>query len=128
MSTFTVFVVDDDRVYCDSVRELAHASGMTVETFPTTAAFLSVFDAARRGCILISARVARAGHRSLLWYTSALPLPVIFICDYDDRTQDLRSAKAAGAILIQMPYRGSGLLAAIDEAFRREEVRLQMPS
>lgn len=112
----TVFMVDDDNVHCDSVRELLLAYGLPIETFSSVEAFLGAFDPTRAGCILLEARLAstRSGRSSL----AALGLPIVLVSDHDQRSSVPRWLHARALAFVQKPYRALELLEAIWAAFR----------
>jgi FixJ family two-component response regulator len=49
MAEPTVFIIDDDEAYRDSVQELVSSVGLQTETFSSALDFLEAFDADRRG-------------------------------------------------------------------------------
>ncbi|HEY2257650.1 MAG TPA: response regulator, partial [Variovorax sp.] len=59
MAQPTIFIIDDDEAYRDSVQELVSSVGLATETFSSALDFLEVFDPDRPGCLVLDVRLAR---------------------------------------------------------------------
>ena len=58
MADPTVFIVDDDEAFRDSVKELVSSVGLAAETFSSALDFLAIFDPGRLGCLVLDVRMA----------------------------------------------------------------------
>ena len=58
MAEPTVFIVDDDEAFRDSVQELVSSVGLPVRTFRSALEFLQGFDPAQPGCVVADVRMA----------------------------------------------------------------------
>ncbi|RZL87395.1 MAG: response regulator transcription factor [Variovorax sp.] len=124
----TVFIIDDDEAYRDSVRELVSSVGLPTETFSSALDFLDVFDAARPGCLVLDVRMARMSGLALQERLAAIGarIPIVFISGHGDIAMAVKAVKDGAVDFVQKPYREQQLLDAIDEALRRD-ARFRMP-
>ncbi|QDT56159.1 Response regulator protein TodT [Caulifigura coniformis] len=118
MSLPTVFVVDDDRDFRDSLAALLSALGHRVETFDSAAAFREGVDAGRPGCLLLDIRMpvesglemyadlVRAGKR----------LPVIFITGHADVSTAVAAMKTGAVEFLEKPFQREQLASLVDRA------------
>jgi len=124
MTEPTVFIVDDDEGYRDSVRELVSSVGLPTETFSSALEFLEVFDPERPGCLVLDIRMARMSGLALQERLRAMsaPIPIVFISGHGDIAMAVKAVKEGAVDFVQKPYREQKLLDAIDEALRRDAV------
>ena len=124
----TVFIIDDDEAYRDSVRELVSSVGLATETFSSALAFLEVFDAARPGCLVLDVRMARMSGLALQERLAAIGarIPIVFISGHGDIAMAVKAVKDGAVDFVQKPYRVLQLLVAIAEALRRD-AKLRTP-
>lgn len=124
----TVFIIDDDEAYRDSVRELVSSVGLATETFSSALAFLEVFDASRPGCLVLDVRMARMSGLALQERLAAIGarIPIVFISGHGDIAMAVKAVKDGAVDFVQKPYREQQLLDAIDEALRRD-AKLRTP-
>ncbi|MET0540835.1 MAG: response regulator [Variovorax sp.] len=122
MSAPTVFIVDDDEAYRDSVQELASSVGLVTETYHSAVDFLDAFDPARPGCLVLDVRMARMSGLALQERLSAIGarIPIVFISGHGDIAMAVMAVKEGAVDFVQKPYREQQLLDAIDEALRRD--------
>lgn len=121
MSEPTVFIIDDDEAYRDSVQELVSSVGLTTETFCSALDFLEAFDPARPGCLVLDVRMARMSGLALQERLNAMGarIPIVFISGHGDIAMAVKAVKDGAVDFVQKPYREQQLLDAIDEALRR---------
>ena len=129
MSEPTVFIVDDDEAFRDSVRELVSSVGLAAETFGSALEFLAAFDAARAGCLVADVRMP---HMSGLELKAKLDerdsrMPIVFISGHGDIAMAVKAIKGGAVDFVQKPYHEQQLLDAINEALRRD-VALRAPT
>ena len=122
MADPTVFIVDDDEAYRDSVCELLSSVGLATETFSSALAFLSAFDAEQPGCLVLDVRMARMSGLALQQRLAAMGarIPIVFISGHGDIAMAVRAVKEGAVDFVQKPYREQQLLDAVDEALRRD--------
>ncbi|MDM0117494.1 response regulator [Variovorax sp. J22R133] len=118
----TVFIVDDDEAYRDSVCELVSSVGLATETFNSALAFLEAFDPGRPGCLVLDVRMARMSGLALQERLAAMGarIPIVFISGHGDIAMAVKAVKDGAVDFVQKPYREQQLLDAVDEALRRD--------
>jgi two-component system, LuxR family, response regulator FixJ len=121
MAEPTVFIIDDDEGYRDSVQELVSSVGLATETFSSALEFLEVFDPVRPGCLVLDVRMARMSGLALQERLHAMgaTIPIVFISGHGDIAMAVKAVKEGAVDFVQKPYREQQLLDAIDEALRR---------
>jgi len=121
MAEPTVFIIDDDEGYRDSVQELVSSVGLPTETFASALDFLESFDCARPGCLVLDVRMARMSGLALQerLRTMGATIPIVFISGHGDIAMAVKAVKEGAVDFVQKPYREQQLLDAIDEALRR---------
>ncbi|MEJ8857282.1 response regulator [Variovorax robiniae] len=118
----TVFIVDDDEAYRDSVKELVNSVGTSALTYGSALEFLEAFDPERPGCLVLDVRMMRMSGIALQARLSAMgaKLPIVFISGHGDIEMAVKAIKDGAVDFVQKPYREQQLLDAIDEALRRD--------
>jgi RNA polymerase sigma factor (sigma-70 family) len=118
----TVFIVDDDEPFRDSVRELVSSVGLAAETFPSALDFLAAFDPVRPGCLVLDVRMAHMSGVALQAKLKAMGanLPIVFISGHSDIAMAVNAIKDGAVDFVQKPYHEQQLLDAINEALRRD--------
>ncbi|MGO4395455.1 response regulator transcription factor [Variovorax sp. M-6] len=122
MTESTVFIIDDDEAFRDSVRELANSIGLATEVYGSALEFLEIFDPSRPGCLVLDVRMARMSGLALQQRLAAIGarIPIVFISGHGDITMAVKAVKDGAVDFVQKPYREQQLLDAIDEALRRD--------
>jgi len=131
MTEATVFIVDDDEAYRDSLVELVASVGLPCECFASALEFLAVFDPARAGCLVLDVRMARMSGLALQAQLKAAgaKLPIVFISGHGDLEMAVKAIKDGAVDFVQKPYREQQLLDAINEALQRDaQQRLTPPA
>jgi len=124
----TVFIIDDDEAFRDSVKELVSSVGHATETFRSALEFLEAFDPARPGCLVLDVRMARMSGIALQATLKGMDalIPIVFISGHGDIAMAVNAIKDGAVDFVQKPYHEQQLLDAIDEALRRDaEQRVQ---
>jgi two-component system response regulator DctR len=118
----TVFIVDDDEAFRDSVSELVSSVGLAAETFRSALEFLDAFEPARPGCLVLDVRMARMSGIALQAKLKELGahIPIVFISGHGDIGMAVNAIKNGAVDFVQKPYHEQQLLDAIDEALRRD--------
>lgn len=118
----TVFIIDDDEAFRDSVRELVNSIGLAAEAYGSGLEFLETFDPSRPGCLVVDVRMARMSGLALQQRLVAIGarIPIVFISGHGDIAMAVKAVKDGAVDFVQKPYREQELLDAIDEALRRD--------
>ena len=129
MSEATVFIVDDDEAYRDSLVELVSSVGLPNACFASALDFLVAFDPARAGCLVLDVRMARLSGLELQARLKAMgaTLPIVFISGHGDIEMAVKAIKDGAVDFVQKPYREQQLLDAINEALRRDAAQRSAP-
>src|SRR5258708_16388929 len=120
-----VFVIDDDGMVRDAVKDLLRSVGLRVESFGSAQDFLQSkrSDAAR--CIVRDGSLPGASglefQRTLL--ESGIPLPVIFISGHGDISMSVRAIKSGAIEFLTKPLREQELLDAVQAGIERDRAR-----
>jgi two-component system response regulator DctR len=118
----TVFIIDDDEAFRDSVKELVSSIGHPAETFRSALEFLEVYDPARPGCLVLDVRMAHMSGIALQAKLKEMGarIPIVFISGHGDIAMAVNAIKDGAVDFVQKPYHEQQLLDAIDEALRRD--------
>ena len=125
----TVFIVDDDEAYRDSLVELVASVGLPNECFASALDFLAAFDPQRAGCLVLDVRMARLSGLELQarLKSQGAALPIVFISGHGDIEMAVKAIKDGAVDFVQKPYREQQLLDAINEALRRDALQRSTP-
>src|SRR5258705_12401000 len=117
-----VFVIDDDGMVRDAVKDLLRSVGLTVESFGSAQDFLQSKRSDAPGCIVLDVRLPGASglefQRTLV--ESGIPLPVIFISGHGDISMSVRAIKSGAIEFLTKPLREQELLDAVQAGIQRE--------
>ncbi len=118
----TVFVVDDDDAIRDSLRWLLESARLPVETFASASEFLTAFDAARPGCLVLDVRMPEMSGLELQERLAARggSLPIIVLTAHADVPMAVRAMKNGAADFLVKPFRSQELLERIHAALRKD--------
>lgn len=113
-----VYVVDDDDAVRDSLLELLDSVGITGVGYASARDFLSGFNEASDGCLVLDIRMPGMSglelQKQLL--ESNTSLPIIFITGHGDVPMAVDAMKRGAFEFIQKPFRDQDLLDAINSA------------
>lgn len=126
----TVFVVDDDPAFCQSLRMLLHSAGLRVEDYPSAEGFLDAACIEHPGCLLLDVRMPGWNGLELQAHLRAkrISIPIIFITGHGDISMAVRAVKAGALDFIEKPFDDEMLLACIHQALERDAKRHQRES
>ena len=129
MTEPTIFIVDDDEAYRDSLVELVASVGLHCECFASALDFLAAFDPERAGCLVLDVRMARMSGLALQAQLKAMgaTLPIVFISGHGDLEMAVKAIKDGAVDFVQKPYREQQLLDAINEALQRDAQQRRTP-
>jgi len=120
-----VFVIDDDGMVRDAVKDLLRSVGLRVESFGSAKDFLQSKRSDAPGCIVLDVRLPGASglefQRTLV--ESGIPLPVIFISGHGDISMSVRAIKSGAIEFLTKPLREQELLDAVQVGIERDRAR-----
>ncbi len=117
-----VNLVDDDPALRDSLRWLLESAGHRVADFASAEGFLSAFDPAQRGCLVLDIRMpgmsglelqdelGRRGSR----------LPIIFITGHGDVPTAVSAVKKGAFEFVEKPFNDQQFLGLVERAIARD--------
>jgi two-component system response regulator FixJ len=121
MTEPTVFVVDDDTGFRQSLAFLFETAQIPVECFASAEAFLAVVDQERGGCLLIDVRMPGMSGPQLQEELArrGVSLPIIFMTAYADLHIGIDAMKRGAVDFLAKPVDGAQLLAHVRTALDR---------
>ncbi len=118
MINSTIFVIDDDQAFCQSLRWLVESIGLKVETFNSGEKFLEQYDPTCRGCLIIDVRMR--GMSGLEVQDQLIvrhnQMPIIMISGHGDIPMAVRAMKAGAVDFITKPFNDQEVLDLIQKA------------
>ena len=113
-----VFVVDDDEAMRRSLSLLLDSVGLRSECYPSAVEFLEVYDADRRGCLLLDIRMPSMGGLDLQGRLNELhsTLPIIFLTGHADVPLAVRAMQAGAFDFLEKPFNDQQLLDRVHAA------------
>ncbi len=118
MSLPTVFVVDDDDEFRESLLALLGAMGFRATGYATGDRFLQELDRSRAGCLVLDIRMP--GQNGIDLYAdlvrSGRRLPVIFVTAHADVSTAVAAMKTGAIEFLEKPFQGSTLRNLVERA------------
>jgi two-component system CheB/CheR fusion protein len=124
----TLFVVDDDEVSREAMRDILQMHGYRVEIFEDGSSFLEAYSPERAGCLIVEARMAGTGPLDLIERLAEMgsSLPVIIVASHGDVAMAVTAMKAGAFEFIEKPAREDELLTGVEAALRYSRQRPQL--
>jgi two-component system, LuxR family, response regulator FixJ len=118
----TVFVVDDEADIRDALRMLLTSVKLKVETSGSARDFLSTYDPARAGCMILDVRMPGMSGPELQEQLRAnhINIPVIIITGHGDVPTAVRTMKAGAIDVLEKPFSDDLLLERVYQALERD--------
>ncbi len=118
----TVFIVDDDPSFRDSLQFLLGAAGLDVRVFSSAQDFLDGADPEAPGCLLLDVRMPGMSGLDLQneLANAEISLPIIFITGHGTVPMSVRAMKAGAVDFLQKPFDEPDLLNAIHQAVEQD--------
>jgi len=118
----TVFIVDDDAEVRDALKLLIESVGLPAEAFASAQDYLSQFDPARPGCLVLDIRMPGMSGLELQERLSHEPLhpPIVMITGHGDVPMAVRAVQAGASDFIEKPFRDQVLLDSVHRAITRD--------
>lgn len=113
-----IFVVDDDRMVREAIRDVLKQEGRSVQAFSTCEAFIDAYRPGLEACLLIDAYLPGMNGLELLrWLVhSGHRLPSIMITGDSDVPMAVQAMKAGACDFIEKPVGHRELLESVDNA------------
>lgn len=118
----TVFIVDDDPSFRDSLQFLLGAAGLEARIFSSARDFLDDADPEAPGCLLLDVRMPGMSGLDLQKELAhaEIFLPIIFITGHGTVPMSVRAMKAGAVDFLQKPFDEPDLLNAIHQAVEQD--------
>lgn len=122
-----IFILDDDHMTREALRETFEADGQSVQTFSDGEAFLAAFDARKTGCLVMDVNLPGMSGLDVLRTLrgKGTSLPIIMITGAGDVATAVRAMKAGASDFIEKPIGPSALLASVAKALARRDTGKQ---
>lgn len=113
-----VFVVDDDEAICRSLGLLIEDIGLKVQTFNVAQHFLSAYDPAQPGCLVLDVRMSGMSGLELQSRLNELgiQIPTIIMTGHGDVPMAVETMKAGALDFVEKPFRDQVILDSIQKA------------
>ena len=127
----TVFIVDDDAAFRDSLCWLLESAGHRVAAYPAAAAFLAAHDPHQPGCLVLDIRMPGMNGLELQdeLQRHVIGIPIIFVTGHGDVPMAVSAIKKGAAEFIEKPFNDQTFLRLVEKALkldaaqRREQAR-----
>jgi FixJ family two-component response regulator len=118
LSRGEIFVVDDDPAVRDTLSMVLSAGGYQVICFADGAALLAVARTRTPSCILLDVHIPGKSGLDILkeLHGEDYPAPIFMISGQGDITMAVNAIKSGALDFIEKPFRGSEIVARLDEA------------
>jgi FixJ family two-component response regulator len=117
----TVFVVDDDEAFRESLKGLLRSAGFQARTFGTAEEFSKVAAHDAPGCLVLDVRLPGVSglHFQSEMESNSSSLPIVFVTGYGDIPMSVKAMKGGAIEFLTKPFRGQDLLDAVEIALER---------
>lgn len=124
MSQPTVYLVDDDLYYRQSLRLFLEEEQLKVKDFESATAFLEAYRPQRPGCLVLDVRMPEMSGLELQDHLveRKIVLPIIFLTGHGDVPMSVKAMKAGAINFLEKPLDNHALLKAIYEAFSSDNL------
>jgi FixJ family two-component response regulator len=118
----TVFIVDDDPSFRDSLQLLLESVGLEVRIFASARDFLDGADREAPGCLVLDVRMPGMSGLELQSKLAGTEifLPIIFTTGHGTVPMSVRAMKSGAVDFLQKPFAEQDLLNAIHQAFEQD--------
>jgi len=118
LSRGEIFVVDDDPAVRDTLSMVLSAGGYQVVCFADGAALLAVARTRTPSCILLDVHIPGKSGLDILkeLHGEDYPAPIFMISGQGDISMAVNAIKSGALDFIEKPFRGSEIVARLDEA------------
>lgn len=126
----TVFVVDDDAAVRHCISVMCGLADLPCETYADGESFISAYQPARPGCLVVDQRMPGMSGLELLQWMEAQPqpLPVIVITGHGDVPVAVNAFRNGAIDFLEKPFADEYFLKRVREAFVRDAESRQRAS
>lgn len=123
----TVFVVDDDPEFRESVSLLLESMKLNAQVFVSAEDFIANYDPKQGGCLVSDVRMpGMSGLELQKWMIEhRIKLPVILVTAHAEVPMAVEAMRSGAVDFIQKPYSPQQLLERVQQALRQDEQRRQ---
>ncbi len=116
-ATGTIYIVDDDEDFRDSMQWLLESASHEVISFPSAQAFLDNFNG-QIGCMLLDVRMPEINGLALqqIMQDRGIEMPIIVISGHGDIPMAVSAMKHGALDFIEKPFDDEVLLRLVDKA------------
>jgi len=120
-SDATVFIVDDDPLILDALKQLIKSVGLGTQTFSSAEEFLEQDLPETPSCLILDIRMPRLSGFDLQDELAkrGLTIPIIFVTGHGSVPLSVRAMKGGAVDFIQKPFEDQDLLDAIHHAIEK---------
>jgi FixJ family two-component response regulator len=120
----TVLVVDDDRSFRESLKDLLNSVGLQVTTFGSAREFLVGPRPSGPCCLVLDVRLpGKSGIEFQRELNEAnARIPIIFLTGHGDIPMSVRAIKAGAVEFLTKPFHEQELLDAVQHALERDQI------
>jgi FixJ family two-component response regulator len=124
----TIFVIDDDPGVRDSLTELLSTVDLNTRTFATAKDFLTAYDPAMQGCLILDMRMPGMSGLELQRKLASIgsQLPIFFLTAYGDVPTAVQAVQAGAVDFIEKPFQPHELIDKVQNALEEYEQRRQV--
>lgn len=121
-SDATVFIVDDDPLILDALKQLIKSVGLGTQTFSSAEEFLEQDLPETPSCLILDIRMPRLSGFDLQDELAkrGLTIPIIFVTGHGSVPLSVRAMKGGAVDFIQKPFEDQDLLDAIHHAIEKD--------
>ena len=118
----TVFIVDDDPSFRDSLQFLLGSVGLEARVFSSARDFLDAADPEAPGCLLLDVRMPGMSGLDLQHElaNAVISLPIIFITGHGTVPMSVRAMKAGAVDFLEKPFDEHDLLKVVHQAIEQD--------
>lgn len=125
--TPTIYIVDDDEAFRDSLAGLFRSVGLQARPFRSAKEFLEDKQTDCSGCLVLDVRLP--GMSGLDFQAelekTGMQLPIVFITGHGDIPMSVKAMKAGAIEFLTKPVREQDLLDAVQTAVERSKIQRQ---
>ena len=121
-ATGTIYIVDDDEDFRDSMQWLLESASHEVITFPSAQAFLDNFNG-EIGCMLLDVRMPEINGLALqqIMQDRDIQMPIIVLSGHGDIPMAVSAMKHGALDFLEKPFDDEVLLRLVDKALKRAD-------
>ncbi len=120
--TGTIYIVDDDEDFRDSMQWLLESASHEVITFPSAQTFLDNFNG-EIGCMLLDVRMPEINGLALqqIMQDRDIQMPIIVLSGHGDIPMAVSAMKHGALDFLEKPFDDEVLLRLVDKALKRAD-------